>query len=75
MHNHEDDTTVYKAVINDEEQYSFWPKSLPVPKGWRVTGTEGTREECGTYVKSVWTDTRPLSLRKQVDEISRTNGK
>ena len=32
----EDDDANYFVLINDEEQHSLWPASLPVPAGWRV---------------------------------------
>jgi MbtH protein len=55
------------VLVNQEEQYSFWPKGKDIPNGWRATGKEGTVEECSSYVKEVWTDMRPLSLRKKMD--------
>ena len=32
------------------------------------TGVAGTKEECLAHVKEVWTDMRPLSLRKKMEE-------
>jgi len=63
MQNNQDDRE-YKVLMNDEEQYSLWLAELPVPNGWRETGKQGTSQECLDYVKQVWTDMRPLSLRK-----------
>jgi len=65
-----DDQTVYKVLINDEEQYSLWPSDSPVPAGWREAGKSGTRQGCVAYVDSVWTDMRPLSLRKTMSEAT-----
>ncbi|MFC0004875.1 MbtH family protein [Micromonospora siamensis] len=62
-----DDASV-KVLVNDEEQYSLWPDFLAVPAGWKETGVSGSKEECLTYVKEVWTDMRPLSLRRQMEE-------
>ncbi|MGN9810956.1 MbtH family protein [Micromonospora sp. BQ11] len=59
-----------KVLVNHEEQYSLWPQFLDVPSGWKDTGVSGTKEECLTYVKEVWTDMRPLSLRKKMEESS-----
>lgn len=56
--------TMYKVVVNDEEQYSIWPADRVNAFGWRDAGKSGTKEECLTFVKEVWTDMRPLSLRK-----------
>lgn len=63
-----EDTTIYKVVINHEEQYSIWPADRQNPAGWRDGGTTGTKAECLEYIKEVWTDMRPLSLRKQMNE-------
>ena len=56
------------VVVNDEAQYALWPHDAPVPAGWHETGCLGTAEECTAYVERVWTDMRPLSLRKNVQE-------
>jgi MbtH protein len=56
----------YVVLMNDEEQYSLWPKGRAIPNGWRAVGKEGTESECSAYVDEVWTDMRPLSLRRQM---------
>lgn len=58
-----DDTTIFKVVINHEEQYSIWPVDRDNPPGWRDAGTSGTKAECLAFIQAVWTDMRPLSLR------------
>jgi MbtH protein len=63
-----DDTQLYKAVVNHEEQYSIWPLERENPRGWRDAGKSGTKQECLDFIAQVWTDMRPLSLRKQMDE-------
>lgn len=63
-----DDPTIYKVVVNHEEQYSLWPADRENPAGWRDAGKQGTKAECLAYVKEVWTDMRPLSLRKAMAE-------
>jgi MbtH protein len=63
-----DETTPYVVLMNIEEQYSLMPKSIAVPNGWKLV-KEGTRAECGAYVNEVWTDMRPLSLRKHMQEF------
>jgi len=55
------------VLVNDEEQYSLWPKHRAIPSGWRAVEFEGSKEECVEYVDSVWTDMRPLSLRREMD--------
>src|SRR5262249_40807876 len=60
----------YKVVINGEEQYSLWPAERGNPLGWNDAGKEGSKAECLDYIKSVWTDMRPLSLRKRMEELA-----
>lgn len=61
---YEDDGRAYTVVINHEEQYSIWPQGRYLPAGWREVGKSGSKPECLTYIDEVWTDMRPLSLRK-----------
>jgi len=65
-----EDTTVYKVVVNHEEQYSIWPEYKETPRGWREVGKNGPKPECLAYIKEVWTDMRPLSLRKEMEEAA-----
>ncbi len=51
------------VLVNEEEQYCLWHQGIPVPSGWRQV-KEGSRKECLAYVQEVWTDMRPLSLRR-----------
>ncbi len=67
-----EDTTVYEAVVNDEEQYSIWPAHRELPLGWRKAGKRGLKPEVLAWIKEVWTDMRPLSLRKKLDEMERS---
>ena len=62
-----EDSTIYTVVANHEEQYSIWPADKDIPEGWRQAGPTGPKPECLAYIKEVWTDMRPLSLRKQMD--------
>lgn len=66
-----EDTREYVVLINDEEQYSLWLKGKKIPAGWRAVGKVGGKEECSRYVDSVWTDMRPLSLRRKMDQAVR----
>ena len=59
-------TEMYRVVANHEEQYSIWPLDRELPAGWNATGKQGTRDECLEHIESVWTDMRPLSLRRQM---------
>ncbi|HBB30695.1 MAG TPA: MbtH family protein [Cyanobacteria bacterium UBA8803] len=67
-----EDTTIYKVVVNQEEQYSIWPNYKEIPLGWKDTGKSGHKQECLAYIKEVWTDMRPLSLRKKMEESVQT---
>ena len=64
----EEDTTTYKVVINHEEQYSIWPADRENALGWNDAGKEGPKQEWLDYIEEVWTDMRPLSLRKKMEE-------
>ena len=66
--NEEEDNRIYKVVVNHEEQYSIWPADRENPLGWRDVGKSGPKAECLAYIKEVWTDMRPLSLRKKMEE-------
>ncbi|PIE31792.1 MbtH family protein [candidate division KSB3 bacterium] len=68
-HEEKEDTTIYKVVVNHEEQYSIWPAERENPLGWKAVGKTGIKEECLAYIKEVWTDMRPLSLRNKMDEM------
>lgn len=65
-----EDTTIYNVVVNHEEQYSIWPVDRENPLGWRSVGKSGLKQECLDYIKDVWTDMRPLSLRKHMAEVA-----
>lgn len=67
----DDDKTIYKVVVNHEEQYSIWPEYKENPLGWNDAGKAGPKAECLAYIKEVWTDMRPLSLRTKMEELAR----
>jgi MbtH protein len=68
--NEEEDTRIYTVVVNHEEQYSIWPADREIPAGWTNAGKTGPKAECLAYIKEVWTDMRPLSLRKKMEEAN-----
>jgi MbtH protein len=63
----DDDTQLYKVVVNEEEQYSIWPAERDNPPGWRDAGKAGPKADCLAYVEEVWTDLRPLSVRLRME--------
>ena len=71
----EDEKTIYQVVINHEEQYLIWPENREVPLGWKPAGKNGTKKECLAYIEEVWTDMRPLSLRKKMEEMEKQFGR
>jgi len=66
MSQEEEDQTVYRVVHNHEEQYSIWPANRENPAGWFDAGKSGPKADCLAYIKEVWTDMRPLSLRQRM---------
>lgn len=62
------DDITFHVVINDEDQYSIWPDFKPVPAGWRATGFSGDKAACLAHIETVWTDMRPASLRRFMDD-------
>jgi MbtH protein len=59
----------YRVVVNHEEQYSIWPADRELPLGWNAVGQQGSKSHCLAYIKEVWTDMRPLSLRKRMEAM------
>ena len=59
---------MYQVVMNNEEQYSIWPAEHALPPGWREGGPVGPKDACLEYIEKVWTDMRPLSLRRRMDD-------
>jgi MbtH protein len=68
----EDDNADYVVLVNEEGQYSLWPVFLDVPAGWTTTGPRGRRQECLAWIDANWTDMRPRSLVKAMEESTRS---
>lgn len=58
---------LYFVVKNHEEQYSVWPKAKPFPAGWESVGEAAPKAECLSRIEELWTDMRPLSVRKHIE--------
>jgi uncharacterized protein YbdZ (MbtH family) len=67
-----EESSTYKVVVNAEEQYSIWPEGRANALGWHDAGKSGPKEECLAYIREVWTDMRPLSLRKKMEEAAQS---
>ena len=61
-----EDTTIYKVVMNHEEQYSIWPAARELPLGWTTVGVKGLKPVCLDWIEKNWTDMRPKSLRERM---------
>jgi MbtH protein len=59
-----DDQMTYQIVVNHEGQYALWLAEQPPPRGWNPAGKQGSKAECLAFVREVWTDMTPLSLRR-----------
>ncbi|MCJ9703006.1 MULTISPECIES: MbtH family protein [unclassified Bradyrhizobium] len=64
------DDVTFTVVVNHEEQYSIWPTFKDIPGGWKAVGMTGSKKECLDHIEQVWTDMRPLSLRKFMDDAA-----
>lgn len=62
---------VFRVVVNHEEQYSLWRLDREIPLGWRDAEKQGTKDQCLAYIEEVWTDMRPLSLRRRMEQERR----
>jgi MbtH protein len=68
----EEDRDLYTVVVNAEEQYSIWPADRELPAGWNAAGMVAPKAECLAYIDRVWTDMRPLSLRRHMEELDQS---
>ena len=62
----DDEDRDFQVVMNHEEQYSIWPLDREVPAGWQAVGPVGPKARCLEYIDQVWTDLRPLTLRRRM---------
>lgn len=60
-----------RVVVNHEEQYSIWPGHRENPTGWSDAGKSGRKKRVSLIYKEAWTDMRPLSLRKKIEEMAK----
>jgi len=67
----EENEVQYYVVKNHEEQYSIWPAYKSIPSGWEIIGEAKSKDACLEYIDKVWVDMRPLSLRRQMEELEK----
>ena len=70
MADEDEDRRLYRVVVNHEEQYSIWLADRPLPGGWTAVGQPALKQECLDRITELWTDMRPLSLRRAAEEAA-----
>lgn len=70
----EDENGVYHVLVNDEGQHSLWPTFIDVPKGWTIVHKADTRAACLEFINRNWTDMRPNSLIRRMQEQAQQEG-
>ncbi|MEU6299668.1 MbtH family protein [Streptomyces erythrochromogenes] len=68
MNPFDNEDTDYAVLVNDEGQYSLWPRWKAVPAGWSVSLERAGRQECLDHVDARWTDMRPTSLVRWTED-------
>ncbi|HEX2691559.1 MAG TPA: MbtH family protein [Kofleriaceae bacterium] len=58
----ENESGVYRVLVNDEGQHSLWPDFVAIPDGWRAVFGPEARAACLDFIATNWTDLRPQSL-------------
>jgi len=59
---------LFYIVRNHEEQYSIWRSDKAVPAGWETVGEPASKAACLEQIEILWTDMRPASLRRAMDQ-------
>jgi MbtH protein len=57
-----EDKTIYRVVLNHEEQYSIWPADKENALGWKDAGKSGAKAECLAYIESIAASTQRLVM-------------
>ena len=70
----EDENGVYHVLVNDEGQHSLWPTFIDVPAGWTIVHKADSRAACLEFINRNWTDMRPNSLIRRMQEQARQEG-
>lgn len=69
----EDDQGTYYVLVNDEGQHSLWPTFIEVPAGWTIIHNSDSRAACLEFINQNWTDMRPNSLVRLMNESHSEN--
>ena len=68
--NDQKDITIYKVVVNHEQQYFILPTDRENPFGWKDAGKIGLKPQCLECIKPVLTDLKPLSFLMNMAETT-----
>jgi MbtH protein len=55
------DSTLYKVLVDPQEQCSIWPAGRAAPAGWREAGKTGSKTECLAYIRELRSPRRPAA--------------
>jgi MbtH protein len=69
----EDENGVFHVLLNEEGQHSLWPSFIEVPQGWRIIHESDNRAACLDFINKNWTDMRPTSLIKRMNETGQAD--
>jgi MbtH protein len=64
----DDEDGMFLVLVNEEGQHSLWPAFAEVPGGWTVALEATNRQAALEYVEANWTDMRPASLVKAMQQ-------
>ncbi|HOE44158.1 MAG TPA: MbtH family NRPS accessory protein [Rhodoferax sp.] len=59
----------FDAVINEAPQSSMWLADKEVPAWWQKNGVTGSRAHCLEQISVIWTEMRPMPVRRQRDDF------
>ena len=59
--------TIYKVVVNHEEQYSIWPADRENAAGWTDVGRTGGKEELLAHIEQLKGKAQPGFVRGRMN--------
>lgn len=67
----DDENGTFLVLVNDEGQYSLWPEFADVPDGWEIANPAASHADSLRFVEENWTDMRPRSLVRAMENADR----
>jgi RimJ/RimL family protein N-acetyltransferase len=58
----------HAVIVNTQQHYAVWPSGSDLPGGWESTGWTGNEKACLDRIAELWTDDRPVTVRRAADE-------